>query len=295
MQGLYTALITPFTADGKVDYASFDRLLEQQMEAGVDGVVPCGTTGESPTLSPTEHKQVIAHTVKRVNRRAQIVAGTGSNSTQEAIELSLHAREVGADACLLVSPYYNKPTQEGLYHHYKAVAEAVKIPCVLYNVPGRTSSRIEVETIRRLSQVKHINAVKDAVGDIDFTSQTISVLSSNFVSITGTDSQIYPSMMLGGKGVISVLSNAVPKLVREMVDYCLKGKWEQGRKLHFKMWSLANNLFRETNPIPVKMALYLLGVIDHAEPRLPLTIADSYTKECLKTDLTELGLSLKIS
>lgn len=293
MRGLYTALVTPFTSEGEIDYPSFDGLLEAQLAAGVDGLVPCGTTGESPTLSPEEHKGVIAHTTQKVGGRAKVLAGTGSNSTQEAIELSLHAREVGADACLLVSPYYNKPTQEGLYQHFKAIAEAVAFPCLLYNVPGRTSSRIETETIRRLADIEHILGVKDAVGNIDFTSQTLASLPAGFVSVTGNDSQIYPSMLLGGQGAISVLSNVVPELVRELVDSCFKGELEKARALHFKLWPLANSLILETNPIPVKAAMYLLGKIETAALRLPLTSASKGTVDRLKNDLLDLGLSIK--
>ena len=235
MEGLYTALITPFNNKGEVDYLAFDKIIDRQLKAGVDGLVPCGTTGESPTLSPAEHKNIIAYITQRVKGKTKILAGTGSNSTEEAIELSIHAKEAGADACLLVTPYYNKPTQEGLYQHFKSIAEKVKMPCILYNVPGRTSLRIETSTIKRLADVEFIIGIKDAVGDIDFTSETLSITPKYFISLTGTDSQIYSSMMLGGRGAVSVLSNVVPEQTKELIDACLKGDFKKAQISHFKL------------------------------------------------------------
>ena len=290
MQGLYTALITPFDDRGKIDYSSFDKIIEWQLKAGVDGLVPCGTTGESPTLSLTEHKEVIAYVTKKVDRRAKILAGSGSNNTKEAIELSLYAKEVGVDACLLVTPYYNKPTQEGLYQHFKTIAKEVKMPCVLYNVPGRTSLRIEVDTIRRLAEIEFIVGVKDAVGDIDFTSETLSQVPKHFISLTGTDNQIYSSMMLGGHGAVSVLSNVVPQETKNLIDVCLKGDFKKAQFLHFKLWPLANSLFLETNPIPIKMAMYLLRLTQSPCTRLPLTEANPQTTHQLKRNLSDLGI-----
>jgi len=286
--GTYTALVTPFK-NGKVDFKSFENLIKLQLSSKVDGIVPCGTTGESPTLSHEEHNQVIEFAIKIAKGKAKVIAGTGSNSTSEAIKLSKHAEESGADGVLLVSPYYNKPTQEGLFLHYKKIANSIKIPCVLYNVPGRTSKEISSETIFRLSKIKNITTLKDATGNIDTGSEAINIVDKNFSVISGNDSITLPLIAVGGKGVISVLSNILPKEVKKMVDLALSGKISQAAKYHHKLWRLFNDIFVETNPIPIKTALYMAGIIETNDFRLPLCKMNNENKKILVKAFNDFG------
>lgn len=266
--GAFTAIVTPFK-DGRVDEDGLKRLIRFGIDGGVSGFVPCGTTGESPTLSHEEHNRVVELTVKEVAGQVKVIAGTGSNSTEEAIGLTKHAKSVGADACLMVSPYYNKPTQEGLYRHFKTVAETVDIPIVLYNIQGRTAVNIENQTVERLSHVPNIVGVKEASGNILQMSEVIRLCGSNFDVLSGDDQMTFPLMALGGKGVISVVTNIVPQKMSAMAKSMLEGDIDAGRAVHFEIFELCQAMFIETNPIPVKAALALMGKIE-PEFRLPL-------------------------
>lgn len=266
--GAFTAIVTPFK-DGRVDEDGLKRLIRFGIDGGVSGFVPCGTTGESPTLSHEEHNRVVELTVKEVAGQVKVIAGTGSNSTEEAIGLTKHAESVGADACLMVSPYYNKPTQEGLYRHFKTVAETVDIPIVLYNIQGRTAVNIENQTVERLSHVPNIVGVKEASGNILQMSEVIRLCGPNFDVLSGDDQMTFPLMALGGKGVISVVTNIVPQKMSAMAKSMLEGDIDAGRAVHFEIFELCQAMFIETNPIPVKAALALMGKIE-PEFRLPL-------------------------
>lgn len=266
--GAFTAIVTPFK-DGRVDEDGLKRLIRFGIDGGVSGFVPCGTTGESPTLSHEEHNRVVELTVKEVAGQVKVIAGTGSNSTEEAIGLTKHAKSVGADACLMVSPYYNKPTQEGLYRHFKTVAETVDIPIVLYNIQGRTAVNIENQTVVRLSHVPNIVGVKEASGNILQMSEVIRLCGPDFDVLSGDDQMTFPLMALGGKGVISVVTNIVPQKMSAMAKSMLEGDIDAGRAVHFEIFELCQAMFIETNPIPVKAALALMGKIE-PEFRLPL-------------------------
>ena len=287
--GSIVAIVTPFK-NGLIDEKAYEKLVEFQISNGTKGIVPCGTTGESATLSHTEHNYLVKLTCDIVQKRVSVIAGTGSNSTAEAIALTARAKEVGADAALLISPYYNKPTQEGLYQHFKKIAEEIDFPLVIYNVPSRTAVSINPDTVARLSEIKQIVAIKDATGNLDYTSEVIS--KCNITVLSGNDSQTFPMMALGGKGVISVAANIIPKDVAEMVDSFLDGNIEKAKKLHFKMFKLFNALFYETNPIPVKAALELMGIIG-SEIRLPLTKMSEDNKVKLIKEMEEYGLLVK--
>jgi len=266
--GAFTAVVTPFR-DGRVDEAALKELIRFGIDGGMDGFLPCGTTGESPTLSHEEHNRVVELTVKEIAGQVKVIAGTGSNSTEEAIALTKHAKAVGADAALLVSPYYNKPTQEGLYLHFKAVADAVDLPIVLYNIQGRTGVNIENATVERLSRVPNIVGVKEASGSILQMSEVIRLCSPDFDVLSGDDQMTFPLMALGGKGVISVVTNIVPDRMASLVKSMLSGDIEKARAMHFDLYELCQTMFVETNPIPVKAALGLMGKIA-PEFRLPL-------------------------
>jgi len=287
--GSIVAIVTPFK-NGLIDEKAYEKLIEFQIANGTKGIVPCGTTGESATLSHTEHNYLVKLTCDIVRKRVPVIAGTGSNSTAEAIALTARAKEVGANAALLISPYYNKPTQEGLYQHFKKIAEEIDFPLVIYNVPSRTAVSINPDTVARLSEIKQIVAIKDATGNLDYTSEVIS--KCNITVLSGNDSQTFPMMALGGKGVISVAANIIPKDVAEMVDSFLDGDIEKAKKLHFKMFKLFNALFYETNPIPVKAALELMGIIG-SEIRLPLTKMSEDNKVKLIKEMEEYGLLVK--
>lgn len=267
--GTITALVTPFR-NGKVDEKAFKNLIEFQIKGGVSGIVPCGTTGEPATLSYDEHDAVIEMAVKVARGRVAVIAGTGSNSTDEAIVMTRHAKKVGVDGSLQVTPYCNKPSQEGLYRHYRAIAEAVDLPMVLYNVPGRTGINLLPETVIRLSALKQVVAVKEASGVLDQTTAIIAgVRKRGFTVLSGDDSLTVPIMAVGGKGVISVASNIVPAKVSRMTTAALKGDYATAAKLHTDLFELMKTLFIETNPVPVKTALALMKMMG-PELRLPL-------------------------
>ena len=266
--GTMTALVTPFS-NGNIDEEAFRAHLERQIEAGVNGVVPAGTTGEAATLSFDEHKQVIRIAVEQVAGRVPVIAGTGSNNTAESIELTAAAKSLGADAALLISPYYNKPTQEGIYQHYKAVADAVHLPQVIYNVPGRTNSNISPETVGRLSHVANIVAIKDATADMEQLVHTLDACADRMEFYSGDDATVMPFMVLGGHGVISVVSNVAPKTMTTLTTAMSRGDIETARKAQFAMSRLNQVMFMQSNPIPVKAACAALGWMNN-ELRLPL-------------------------
>lgn len=268
-QGVYTAIITPFK-NGKIDYDSYFKLLEKQIKAGVNGVVPCGTTGESPTLSHAEHAELIRETVKAVKNRIQVVAGTGSNSTQEAIELTEAACKDGVDGILSVNPYYNKPTQEGLFQHFKAIAEHSSVPVMLYNIPGRTSVNLLPETVLRLSEVKHIRSMKEATGDLGQMSKLISLVGHKMTVLSGDDNLTLPLLAIGGVGVVSVVSNLFPNALVKLVQNFHEGKIAEARKIHYDFIEVFALAFMETNPIPIKAAMHWFGHCS-SEIRLPMT------------------------
>jgi dihydrodipicolinate synthase (EC 4.2.1.52) len=268
-EGSIVALITPFKG-GEVDYQALENLIEFHINNHTDAILVCGTTGESPTLTFEEHEKVIEEAVRIARGRIKIIAGTGANATHEAIELSTHAQRVGADACLLVAPYYNKPTQEGLYRHFKAIAEEVSIPIILYNIPSRTGVEIAPETIYRLVK-EHENIIgsKESTPNMDRISELKRLLGDNFTILSGDDSLTLPMMALGAKGVISVANNIMPREVKQMVDHALKGDFKKAREMHYYLYELFKVLFIETNPIPVKTACWALGMCEK-EFRLPL-------------------------
>jgi len=267
--GSMVALVTPFKS-GAVDWQSLEGLVDFHLQNGTNGIVPCGTTGESATLSHQEHDEVIRAVIKAVSKRIPVIAGTGSNSTDEAVRLTRAAEKSGADGALMISPYYNRPTQEGIYQHYKKVASEVGIPIIIYNIPGRTGSKIEPETLARLAEVKNIAGVKEATGSVDQAIDVIRLCGDRFAVYSGEDSLIFSLMALGGKGVISTVANVAPKETAQLTEACLHGNWEKGRETQFKLLSLIRSLFIETNPIPVKTALSLMGKCT-ADLRLPLT------------------------
>ena len=279
--GSFVAIVTPFSK-GKFDEKAMADLIEFQIAHGTHGIVPCGTTGESATLTPDEHERVIAVTVEIVNKRIPVIAGTGSNSTDEAIIFTKHAKAIGADGALLITPYYNKPTQEGLFRHFEAVAKAVDLPQILYNIPGRTSINMLPTTTARLSQVPNIVGIKEGSGSLQQVSEIIHQSKPGFLVLAGDDPLTLPMMALGGKGVITVTANVAPTDMSKMVLAALKGDFEQARTLHFKLTPLFSSLFLETNPIPVKAALAMMGKISE-EVRLPLTpLADEYRPQLRK-------------
>ncbi|MFB3118235.1 MAG: 4-hydroxy-tetrahydrodipicolinate synthase [Myxococcota bacterium] len=287
-EGLSTALITPFRDDA-VDEPALRELVERQIAAGVDQLVPCGSTGESATLSHIEHGRVIEIVVSASRGRIRVLAGTGSNNTREATELTQHAKAVGADGALLISPYYNKPTQEGIYEHYRAIAEQTKFPLVTYNIPGRTGSNIAPSTLARLADVPHIVAVKEACGDVGQIAEVVARCHEDFAVLSGDDALILPIMAVGGKGAISTASNVAPEAVGELVRACRDNDLARARKLHFQLLPLFDALFFETNPIPVKCALEVMGLIESAEVRLPLTPITEANRDRLQVVLKELG------
>ena len=273
--GSIVAIVTPFS-NGKFDEKTMADLIEFHIANGTHGIVPCGTTGESATLTPEEHERVVAITVEVVNKRIPVIAGTGSNSTDEAIIFTKHAKAVGADGALLITPYYNKPTQEGLFRHFEAVAKAVDLPQILYNIPGRTSINMLPATTARLSQIPSIVGIKEGSGSLQQVSEIIHLSKQDFLILSGDDPLTLPMMALGGKGVITVTANVAPTDMAHMVSAALNGDYEQARTLHFKLTPLFSALFLETNPIPVKAALAMMGKMSE-EVRLPLTpLADEY-------------------
>lgn len=287
-QGSIVAIVTPFKK-GKFDEKAYGDLIEWHIAQGTNAIVPCGTTGESATLEYKEHYRVIDFAIKTVNKRVPVIAGTGANSTAETIEITKHAKKSGADAVLLVAPYYNKPTQEGLYRHYKTIAKEVNIPIVLYNVPGRTAVNILPSTVARLSEIKNIVAIKEASADMKQVSEIIRLCGDNITVISGDDFTTLPLIALGGKGTISVSANVAPKEVATMCSLMLKGAYDKALKVHYKLEPLNAAMFIETNPIPVKTALAMMGKIKE-EFRLPLCEMAPANREKLKKILKDLKL-----
>lgn len=286
--GAIVAIVTPFKK-GKVDERALGDLIEWHIAQGTNAIVPCGTTGESATLDYKEHYRVIHFTVKAVNGRVPVIAGTGANATDETIEITKHAKKSGADAALLVAPYYNKPTQEGLYRHYKTIAEKVDIPIVLYNVPGRTAVNILPATVARLCEIKNIIAIKEATGDMKQVSEVIRLCGDRITVLSGDDFTTLPLLALGGKGTISVSANVAPKAVSQMCSWWMKGQHDKARALHFKLEPLNAAMFFETNPIPVKTALAMMGRIQE-EFRLPLCEMAPANKVKLRKVLSDLRM-----
>ena len=286
--GSMVALVTPFN-NGQVDWQTLEALVEFHIRNGTQGIVPCGTTGESATLSHQEHDDVIRAVIRAVHKRVPVIAGTGSNCTDEAVRLTREAEKSGADGALLISPYYNRPTQEGIYQHYKKVASEVGIPIIIYNIPGRTGSKIEPETLARLAEISNVAGVKEATGSVDQAIDVIRLCGDRLAVYSGEDSLIYSLMALGGKGVISTVANVAPKETAQLTEACLKGNWEKGREIQFKLIPLIRSLFLETNPIPVKTALSLMGKCS-GELRLPMTPMAEGNLTKLSQAMREFGL-----
>lgn len=285
--GLTVALVTPFRG-GAVDEPALRKLVDYHVEMGTDCVSPVGTTGESPTLSHDEHERVIAVVCEQAAGRIKVMAGTGSNSTAEAVRLTKYAKKVGADAALMVAPYYNKPTQEGFYQHYKAVAEAVDLPIVLYNIPGRTAKNIEPETIARIAELPSVVAIKESTGSMDQASQVLAL--SELTLLSGDDSLTLPLMAIGGSGVVSVAGNIVPKDVKALITAYKSGDTVKAEEWHRKLFPLCRDMLGlATNPIPLKAAMQMLGR-DTGEVRLPMTPLDATQMSALKATLTRYGL-----
>jgi len=288
-QGVYTALVTPFNEKGAVDEASLQKLVEQQIAAGVSGLVPMGTTGESPTLSHEEHMDVVGKVVKWTAGRVPIIAGTGSNSTDEALHLTKKARDLGASATLQVVPYYNKPNQEGLYRHFLALADQIDLPLLVYNIPGRTAKNMETDTLMRLAAHKNIVGVKEASGDLGQMMDVLARRPKGFTVLSGDDNLLFPLLALGGDGVISVAAHLVPEALVELTKEALAGRFDRAREIHYTLMPLFKALFIDTNPIPVKTALALQGRMKESF-RLPLWPMDEPKRQALKEVLKALGL-----
>ncbi|MDY6913914.1 MAG: 4-hydroxy-tetrahydrodipicolinate synthase [Planctomycetota bacterium] len=289
LQGSMVALVTPFTGD-EVDFDAFGRLIDFQLENGTQGLVPCGTTGESPTLSHAEHDKVIEFTVERAAGRAVVIAGTGSNSTAEALRLTKHAKDAGADACLVVNPYYNKPTQHGMFEHIQRLAEA-GLPIVLYNIPGRTGIEISAETVVKMyNEIDQVVAVKEATGKLDMASAVAAAC--NITILSGDDSLTLPICSVGGSGVISVLANILPAEIRKLCDAMLAGDMAAACKQHLKLFGLFKGMFVETNPIPVKAAMAMAGMIEN-RLRLPLSPLSEKYRQPLAKLLQPFGVKTK--
>lgn len=287
--GSMVALVTPFK-DGRVDEIKLRELVEFHVKHGTDGLVPCGTTGESPTLTHDEHKRVVEVVIEAAAGRLPVIAGTGSNCTAEAIDLTRHAERAGAQAALVVNPYYNRPTQEGLYRHFRAVADAVSLPIFVYNIQSRTAVNVETETLARLRRdCPNIVGVKEASGSLDQMSQVVAACGPDFIVLSGDDNLTLPLMAVGGRGVISVIANVVPREVAEMTHAALDGDFKRARELHYRLFPLAKAAFLETNPIPIKEAMAMLGMIE-PEFRLPLCRMSEANRERLRAVLRQFGL-----
>ncbi len=288
LKGAITAIVTPFK-EGRLDEAAYRELIEFQIQGGIHGIVPCGTTGESPTLSHAEHKRVVEICVDQVKKRVPVVAGSGSNNTAEAVELTKHAQAAGADFALMITPYYNKPTQEGLYQHYKTVATQVKIPIVVYNVPSRTSLNLLPETMARLLGLPNIVGIKEATGDLKQCAKILELCGDKIIMLSGDDFTVLPLLAIGGHGVISVVSNVTPGDMAGMCNAFFAGDLAGARKLHYKMWPLMEAMFYETNPAPVKTAMKLLGKIT-GEVRQPLCAMSPANEDKLRKVMQKYGL-----
>ncbi|MCW5204076.1 MAG: 4-hydroxy-tetrahydrodipicolinate synthase [Candidatus Electrothrix communis] len=289
LEGAFTAIVTPMR-DGKVDEQSLTDLINFQIDNGIHGLVPCGTTGESATLGFDEHKRVIDITVKVVDKRVPVIAGTGANSTAEAIELTESAKDSGADAVLSVVPYYNKPSQEGLYQHFQAITEAVDIPMVLYNVPSRTVTNMAPATVARLAQLTNVIGIKEACGCLNQISEVIRLCPKDFVVLSGDDFTCMPTVLIGGKGVISVTSNVAPKAMAELMETALKGDLATANEIHYKLFALMGTMFCYPNPAPAKKGLHLMGKIGTPEIRLPMTEMDESSLNKLITEMKAVEL-----
>jgi 4-hydroxy-tetrahydrodipicolinate synthase len=288
-QGSIVALVTPFRG-GKVDEPTLRKLVDMHVARGTDGIVPCGTTGESPTLSHDEHKRVVEIVIEAAAGRLHVIAGTGSNATSEAIDLTAHAKKAGATGALVVNPYYNKPTQEGLYRHFRAVADAVDLPIIVYNIAGRTAVNIETDTLVRIvKDCPNIVGVKEASGSLDQMTQVILACGPDFSVLSGDDNLTLPLMSVGGRGVISVIANIVPRETAEMTHAALAGDWKLARELHLKLFPLSRAAFMETNPIPVKEAMGMMGMLE-PEFRLPMCPMGAANRERLRAILVQHGL-----
>lgn len=283
-RGAYTALITPFTQGGAIDHEQFELFVQWQIEQGIHGIVPCGTTGESPTLTPDEHNELVLRSVKMAKGRVKVMAGTGSNSTSEAIEFTKYAEKAGADACLVVAPYYNKPSQEGLYQHYKAIAESTGLPIFIYNIPGRSVVNIADATLARLAEIPNIAGVKDATGDLARVSTLRHLVGDRLVQLSGEDMTMVGFNAQGGHGVISVISNLAPKLSAQVQELTFAGKYDEARALHAPLVPLITSMFLETNPMPVKWAS---GLLNHSDGsmRLPLVEPSASTQSQIREAL----------
>lgn len=287
-KGSIVAMVTPFKG-GMVDEECYREHIEFLIEGGSSAIVPCGTTGESATLSMEEHCRVVDIAVEAANKRVPVIAGTGGNSTHEAIELTEHAKKAGADATLQVTPYYNKPTQEGLYQHFKAIAEAAPLPQVLYNVPGRTSVNMLPETVARLAELPEVVAIKEASGDLVQMAEIVRLVGDKVTLLSGDDNVILPVLGIGGKGVISVVANIVPRDTADVIEAWEDGNFDRAKELFYRLFPLCQAMFYETNPIPVKTSLALMGKISE-EMRLPLVPMSSANRERLQKALKEYGL-----
>jgi len=292
LQGSLVAIVTPMHEDGELDLSALRSLIDFHVNQGTDGIVIVGTTGESPTVNFEEHCQLISATVEHVAGRIPVIAGTGGNSTSEALELTRHAKQLGADACLLVAPYYNKPTQEGLYQHFRAVAEAVDIPQVLYNVPGRTGCDISNDTALRLAQLPNIVGIKDATGQIERGTDLLLRAPASFSIYSGDDASALALMLLGGKGVVSVTANVAPRLMHDMCTAALAGNIAEARSLNAQLFPLHQKLFVEANPIPVKWALREMGLIGPGI-RLPLTSLSPQFHDTMRSAMQHASLLLE--
>jgi 4-hydroxy-tetrahydrodipicolinate synthase len=288
-RGVYTALVTPFDGDGALDQAALRKLVDAQIDGGVNGLVPMGTTGESPTVTHEEHTEIIRIVVEQAAGRVPIIAGTGSNSTQEAVDLTRQAAAAGADASLQVNPYYNKPTQEGLFRHFTRIADEGGLPIIVYNIPGRTAIKVENDTMLRLAENERIVGVKEATGDFPSIMDLIRRRPEGFAVLSGDDNVSMPMVALGGDGVVSVASNLVPKMMAELIEAALQDEMDTARKAHYRLLPLFKALFIETNPIPVKAAMEMKGMIK-AVYRLPMCpLSEPHRKE-LETVVKELGI-----
>jgi 4-hydroxy-tetrahydrodipicolinate synthase len=286
--GALSAIVTPFR-DGEVDERALRELIEWQIQSGIDGLVPCGSTGESATLTHAEHERVIKVAIEQARKRVPIIAGTGSNSTAEAIRLTTFARSIGADGALLISPYYNKPTQEGIFRHYKMIANAVDLPLLVYNIPGRTASNIAPETFARLCEVRNIVGTKEASGSMDQISDIRRLCGDRLTILSGDDALTLPIIALGGKGVITTIGNVMPREIHDLAAAALAGDFERARQVHYQMLPMMRALFVETNPIPVKQALAFMGKCG-PELRMPMTPMSAPAAEKLRATMKELRL-----
>ncbi len=288
-KGSGVALVTPMKENGEINYASLERLIEDQIQNGTDALIVCGTSGEAPTLEDPEHLEAIRFSVEVTRGRIPVIAGTGSNNTAHAVMMSQESEKLGADAVLLVTPYYNKATQDGLYAHYRTIASSTKLPCIVYNVPSRTGTNILPETMARLARdQKNIAAIKEASGNISQVAKLAQLVDGKIDIYSGNDDQIVPICSLGGLGVISVLANVAPRQTHDLVIHCLEGRYDQARELQLKALPLIEQLFIEVNPIPVKAALNMQG-FEVGRPRLPLTELTDAHKQSLKKAMNEFG------